>query len=209
MLGKTLGLEIFGLTAVPLGHVDTGDTAFTFTVPEGIPAAAAVTINAEGNGAGSTSRRVSGIAPGSTGISIALPAPAQPIAPDDGATVGAGTDFTWNPLGHAVHLLSLTGGPGEPFVYIVTGAATARLPELPSGSTYHWFVAAIGPHDGIDAFAGGANLFPALGDSFQTIERDAQLRRPVTQGCFCRNRSMASFCWVALPVWNWLSVILT
>jgi hypothetical protein len=33
----------------------------------------------------------------------------------------------------------------------------------------HWFVAAIGPADGIDAFTGGANFFPALGDSFQTL----------------------------------------
>ena len=166
---KTLGLEVSGLTAVPLAHVDTGDTAFTFTVPEGIPATAAVTVNADGNGAGSTSVRLSGIAPGSTGLSIVLPAPAQPIAPDDGATVGARTELTWNPLGHAVHLVSLTGGPGDPFVYVVTGAATARLPELPSGSTYHWSVAELGPFDGIDQFTGGANLFPALGTSFQTI----------------------------------------
>jgi hypothetical protein len=58
-----------------------------------------VTVNADGNGAGSTSLRVSGLAPGSTGISLVLPAPAQPIAPDDGATVGAGTELTWSPLG--------------------------------------------------------------------------------------------------------------
>jgi len=166
---KTLGLEVSGLTAVPIGHVDDGDTAFTFSVPQGIPATAAVTVNADGNGAGSVSLRVSGIAPGSTGVSLVLPAPGQPIAPDDGATVGAGTELSWHSLEHAVHLLSLSGGPGEPFVYVVTGAPTARLPELPAGSTYHWFVAELGPFDGIDAFTGGANLFPALGTSFQTI----------------------------------------
>ena len=166
---KTLGLEVSGLAAVPIGHVDSGDTAFTFTVPQGIPATAAVTVNADGNGTGSVSLRVSGIAPGSTGVSLVLPAPGQPIAPDDGTTVGAGTELSWHSLEHAVHLVSLSGGPGEPFVYVVTGAATTRLPELPASSTYHWFVAELGPFDGVDAFTGGANLFPALGTSFQTL----------------------------------------
>jgi len=166
---KTLGLEVSGLTALPIGHVDTGDTDFTFTVPEGIPATAAVTVNAEGNGTGSTSLRLSGIAPGSTGLSLSLPSPAQPIAPEDGAHVGAGTTMSWHPLEHAVHVLMLSGGPGEPAFQLVTGAASVQLPELPSGSTYHWFVAAFGPSDGIDAFTGGAKFFPVLGDSFQTV----------------------------------------
>ncbi len=175
VLGKTIGLEVSGLTALPIGHVDDGDTDFAFTVPEGISATAAVTVNAEGNGAGSTSLRVSGIAPGSTGLSISLPSPAQPIAPEDGAHVSAGTEVSWNPLEHAVHVLMLTGAPGQPAIHVVTGAATVRLPELPSGSTYHWSVAAIGPSEGIDAFTGGANFFPVLGDAFQTVSATRSL----------------------------------
>src|SRR5262249_6539634 len=31
VLEKTLGLEVAGLTALPLGHVDSGDTSFAFT----------------------------------------------------------------------------------------------------------------------------------------------------------------------------------
>jgi len=165
---KTLGLEVAGLTAVPLGHVDTADASFTFTVPEGIPATAAVTVNAQRDGAGSTSRRLTGISPGATGVSIPLPLPAELALPEDGATVSPGTSFTWTPLEHAVHLLMLTGAPDAPAVYVVTGAATARLPELPSG-TYQWFVASLGPSDGIDDFTSGPKLFPALGDSFQTV----------------------------------------
>jgi hypothetical protein len=68
-----------------------------------------------------------------------------------------------------VHLISMSAGPGEPFVYVVTGKATTRIPDLPRGSTYQWFVAALGPHDGIDAFAGDGTLFPALGESFQAV----------------------------------------
>ena len=165
---KTLGLEVAGLTALPLGHVDTGDTDFSFTVPEGIPALAAITVNAQRDGAGSTSRRLSAISPGATGISIPLPAPAQPVSPDDGAPVSPGTALTWAPLEHAVHLLMVSGGPDAPAVYVVTSAATATLPELPPGS-YSWFVAGLGPFDGIDAFTSGPNLFRALGDSFQTV----------------------------------------
>jgi len=169
VLEKTLGLEIAGLTAVPIGHLESGDTTFAFVVPEGIPATAAVTVSAQSDEAGSTARRMSGIAPGSTGITLTLPAPARLVSPDDGEIVGAGTDLSWAPPAHAVHLVSMTAGPGEPFVYIVTGKATARLPRLPSGSTYQWSVAALGPYDGIDAFAGGGTLFPVLGDSFQAI----------------------------------------
>jgi hypothetical protein len=166
---KTLGLEISGLTAFPIAHVDTGDTGFAFTVPDGIPATAAVTVNADGNGAGSTSLRLSGLLPGSTGISIPLPAPAQPTAPEDGAVVSAGTSFSWTPLDHAVHILLLTGGPGDPSFHIVTGGSSVKLPALPGGSTYQWSVAAFGPAEGIDAFTGGAKFFPALGDSFHTV----------------------------------------
>jgi hypothetical protein len=169
VLEKNLGLEVAGLTAVPLGHVDTGDTDFTFTVPEGIPATAAVTVNAQRDGAGSTSRRLSGISPGATGVSIALALPVDLLSPEDGATVSPGAPFGWAPAEHAVHLLMLTGGSNEPAFYVVTGAATTHLPELPSGSTYHWFVASVGPSDGIDAFTSGPKLFPALGDAFQTV----------------------------------------
>jgi len=165
---KTLNLEISG-AAVPIAHVDTGDMDFAFTVPDGIPATAAVFVNADGNGAGSTAVRLSGITPGSTGLSISLPSPAQAIAPADGALVSAGSSVSWTPLPHAVHVLLLTGGPGDPAIHIVTGGSSVKLPELPTGSTYHWSVAAFGPSEGIDAFTGGAKFFPVLGNSFQTV----------------------------------------
>ena len=167
---KTLGLEISGLTTVPLGHVETADTDFAFTVPEGIPAVPAVTATAERVGTGTTTRQVSGISPRTTDVSVALPTPALPVSPDDGAhAVISETELVWTPLEHAVHFLVLNGGPGAPQVYIVTAGSTAHVPDLPSGSTYQWLVAAFGPFDGIDAFASGPNLFPVLGDFFQTV----------------------------------------
>ena len=114
-----------------------------------------------------------------TGADVALGAPGNAtldgtIAPPDGyrvleKTLGLEVAGLTALLEHAVHVLMLTGGPDAPAVYVVTGAATVQLPELRAGSTYHWFGAAIGPAEGIDAFTGGANFFPALGDSFQTL----------------------------------------
>jgi hypothetical protein len=169
VLEKTLGLEVAGLTALPLGHVDTGDTSFAFTVPQSIPAMAAVTVNAQRDGAGSTSVRLSGIAPGTSNISIPLPLPAQLRSPDDGMTVGTGTPFTWDPPEHAVHLLFVSGGPDQPSIYVVTARSTANLPELPGGVTYHWFVTSVGPFEGIDAFTSGPNFFRALGSDFEAV----------------------------------------
>lgn len=170
VLSKALAVELAGLTAIPLGHVDTADTEFSFVVPEGIPTTASVTAEAQLVGAGTTFRRVSGLAPRQVGVSLALPTPALPTSPDDGARgVTGGTEFSWTPLEHGVHLVVLNGGGSVPAVYIVTAGTHTRLPDLPSGSTYHWFVGGFGPYDTVDAFTGGANLFPVLGDSFQTV----------------------------------------
>jgi hypothetical protein len=167
---KFLNLEVAALTSVPLGHVEGADTGFTFTVPEGIPATAAVTVSAVRTGVGTTSRRVSGIAPRTTGVSVALPAPALPIAPADGAHGPTGdTLFTWTPLEHAVHLVVIDSGDAVPSLFVVTGGTSTRVPLLSSGTTYQWYVGSFGPFDGLDAFTAGANLFPALGDSFQTV----------------------------------------
>jgi hypothetical protein len=167
---KALAIELAGLTAVPVGHADTSATDFTFAVPQGIPATASVTAEAQLLGAGTTLARISGIAPGQAGLSIALPSPSLPSSPEDGAGgVTAATTFSWTPLEHGVHVVVFNGEGNVPAVYIVTSATSVPLPDFPSGSTCHWFVATFGPLDSVDAFAGRASLFPALGDSFQTV----------------------------------------
>ena len=73
VLSKALAVELAGLTAIPLGHVDTADTDFTFVVPEGIPATTSVTAEAQLVGAGTTFRRVSGLVPRQVDISVRPP----------------------------------------------------------------------------------------------------------------------------------------
>jgi len=167
---ESLGLELAGLTAVPLGHVETSATDFTFAVPEGIDAVAAVTVTAQRAGGGSTSRRVSGLTAGQSDVSIPLPVPALQTSPVDGAGgVNDATVFSWTPVEHGVHLVLLDGGATSPSFYVVTAATSARIAGLPGGATYHWLVGGFGPFDSVDAFAGGPNLFPALGSSFTTV----------------------------------------
>jgi hypothetical protein len=170
VISKALAVELAGLTAVPLGHVDTGETDFSFAVPEGIRARASVTAEAQLVGAGTTTARVSGIPPGRADVSVALPSPALPSSPEDRITgVTAATTFSWTPLEHGVHLVVFRGEGNVPAVYVVTTATSVRIPGFRSGSTYRWFVAGFGPLDSVDAFTGRASLFPPLGDSFQTV----------------------------------------
>ena len=170
VLTKALAVELAGLTALPLGHRDTADRDFAFTVPEGIAATASVTAEAQLVGAGTTFARVSGIAPRQADVSIALPSPALPITPEDGATgVTAETTFSWTPLEHGVHFVVFNGGGTVPAIYVVTAGTSARIPGFPSGSTYHWFVGGFGPFDTVDAFTSRSNLFPPLGNSIQTV----------------------------------------
>ncbi|MGZ6028381.1 MAG: hypothetical protein ACXWK5_03090 [Myxococcaceae bacterium] len=170
VLSKALAVELAGLTAIPLGHVDTADRDFTFAVPEGIPATTSVTAEAQLVGAGTTFRRVSGLAPRRMDVSVALPTPALPVAPaDDARDVTAGSEFSWTPLQNGVHFAVFNGGGGAPGVYVVTAGTHTPMPELPGGSTYHWYVGGFGPYDSVDAFTTGANLFPVLGDSVETV----------------------------------------
>jgi hypothetical protein len=103
-------------------------------------------------------------------VSVALPTPALPVSPADGARgVTAGSDVSWTPLQNGVHFAVFNGGGGAPGVYVVTAGTHIRMPDLPSGSTYHWFVGGFGPYDSVDAFTTGANLFPVLGGSVETV----------------------------------------
>ena len=139
VLSKALAVELAGLTAIPLGHVDTADRDFTFVVPEGIPATSSVTAEAQLVGVGTTFRRVSGLAPRQVGVS--LPSPRRRTrSPADGARdVTAGSEFSWTPLQNGVHFAVFNGGGGAPGVYVVTAGTHIRMLELPSGSTYHWY----------------------------------------------------------------------
>jgi len=169
---KILELELAGLTAVPLGHLDTSVANFVFAVPAQLPrsTSAAVTASAQLLGAGTTSRRISGIPPASTDRDIDLPAPALPTSPADGSTNVTGeTTFAWTPLEHAVHFVVFNGGSDSPSIYVVTAGTSIASPGLAVGARYSWFVAGFAPFDSVNAFTGGADLFPRLGSFVRTV----------------------------------------
>ena len=96
-----------------------------------------------------------------------------------GSSVDAGTDFTWNPLEHAVHLLMLNGGPDEPLSTSSPARPASRLPDLPSGLDVPLVRRRDRPvrrhrrlHRRPEPLPGPRGLLP-------DDQRDAQLRRPV------------------------------
>jgi hypothetical protein len=173
----SLNLEVEGLTSVPLGHVETGAADFRFAVPADIGATAAVTVTAVGEGIGTTTRRASGLIPGTSGISIGLFPPPRPLTPEADATgVAPGSEVTWTPFGGGVHLVVFTALPSGPQAYVVTSGTHARVPELPAGAQVSWIVAGFGPFEGIDDFTAGPKLFPVLGSSVQGVGEVRLLR---------------------------------
>ena len=166
----SLGLEFDGLTSVPLGHLEGGASDFHLAVPSGIPVTAAVTATATSPGAGNTTRRLSGLDAGTSGVSIGLPVPPRPLSPEAGATgIPAGSDVTWTPFGYGVHLSVFQTLPSGPQAYVVTTATHAAVPPLPSGAQVSWLVAGFGPFEGMDDFTSGPRLFPALGSTVQGV----------------------------------------
>lgn len=159
----------------PVSSDGISNPSFDLPVPSGIGASAQINVTA-GDGGTQTSAQLSGVAPGTTGLALTLPAPALATTPADGATgVDTGTDLVWSPVPNAVHLLILSGGSSDPTYIVVSGGTRARIPDLtaqglglPSGRLYDWGLVAVGPSPGIDAFT-ATGVFPREGFGFQTV----------------------------------------
>lgn len=151
---------------------------FGVPIPSGVGATAVVTATAD-NGTEQSYAQVSGLAPGTSNVTLTLPSPASPTAPANGATgVDTSTAFVWIPLAGGVQVLALSGQGTDPTYYIVSGGTTVRIPDLsaqglglPAARTYDWFVVGFGPFASVDAFA-ASNISPP--DAFQTFSANSQ-----------------------------------
>ncbi len=174
--GVTLGSKSLALTfddraLTFLGVDGTSGTTFSYLYPSITGATA--TVSARGSNAGNdqTTIQVSGIALGTTNVSIALPAPISAVLPADTATgIGTGVDFSWTALsgGNAVYIFQAQGPPGEPSYLVFTIGTSARIPDLtaqglglPSAASYSWGVVAVGPHPNLDSATGPTSVFPS------------------------------------------------
>jgi len=115
----------------------------------------------------------SGLHAGDTVRLVAQPPPVL-VTPEDGASVDAGTDFSWTPGGGNVHYFSAaTVDDGAELDFTIASTEpSARLPDLsalgipfPWGRGLDWLAGDVVGADSIDAYAAGAPYF-GLGFSF-------------------------------------------
>jgi hypothetical protein len=144
-----------------LGFDDDLGLEFTYPVPGGIDASAAILVEA-GRAGASVTRQETGIPLGATNVQLELPQAAASLSPADGATgVDAQTDFSWERLPGGVYVVTFSTAPPAPTVYLVTQDTHAAIPQvrealLPGGTRYQWNVMAQAPLGSVDAAAGAA-----------------------------------------------------
>ena len=169
LASKTLYIDFADGASFDVGTETTAATSFTYPVPNGISSTASVSASATSTGSQSTTR-VRGIAPGSTGNTVTLLAPAVQSTPVVNATgVSTSTDFTWTQLTGGLHivLISSSASATAPVYVLMTTGTTGRIPDLsslgvvlPAATAYQWAIIATGPWASIDDVAGGSVLVP-------------------------------------------------
>jgi len=168
--GYSLGLRTMALRVGEYGYLSIVEeaappAAFAYQVPQVAGAKIAVTLTAtSASGEVSTANRA--LAPGASGVSMALPAAVELLQPAAGATdVAPGALFQWTPFPGGVHIFALTSVSAMipiPQAIVVTAAASVAAPPdpgfcgLPCGSgRFLWAVSASTRYPTVDAAAAG------------------------------------------------------
>jgi len=113
-----------------------------------------------------------GLSAGQTGVALAVPDPATPGVPGNGAAVSTSTDFSWTAppgrQGPALYTLGIVLGNGSIFsqIRIVTAKTTARIPNFPAAlgalvppnTGGAWWVETSGSYTSVDAAATGSGF---------------------------------------------------
>lgn len=107
------------------------------------------------------------VAPGTSGVVVAVDPVPQLAAPADAATgVGYGTEFAWDAPAGGVAVVLFTGAGAAPDFAVVTDATTARIPDLrelgleaPAAASYTWQVVGLARYADVDAAASDEDGF--------------------------------------------------
>ncbi|HET9156836.1 MAG TPA: hypothetical protein VFN91_09235, partial [Myxococcaceae bacterium] len=168
--GKLLSVSFDDSAAISLGSDASAGTSFSYLYPNVTGATASIGATGSNAGGDAVAAQTSGIALGTTNVSIALPAPISAVLPANTATgIGTNTDFSWTAFagGNAVYVLLISGPSGQPGYAVFTTATTARIPDLsgqglglPPAASYSWNVLAISPHSSVDSAAGAKSILP-------------------------------------------------
>ena len=156
---------------ISLGFDSSSGATFSYLYPNVTGGTAAVSAGGSNAGGDAVASQLSGIAVGTTNVSLVLPAPISAVLPADTATgIGTSTDFNWTAStgGNIVYILLISaGGAGQPGFAVFTTGTTARIPDLsaqglglPAAANYSWTVLAVGPHASVDSAAGAKSILP-------------------------------------------------
>jgi hypothetical protein len=169
--GKELDAVIGSIPALSLAYDGSAATTFSYLAPN-IPNSSlifAAAARKTGVATGVVIR--AGLAPGATGVNVAVPAGPEATLPIDGATgINTASTFSWTPFVGGVHLVLFSPvAPGKPHYLVVTTGTATSVPDfasaglgLPSATAYTWQVQAIGPLGDIDVATGPSGLVAAL-----------------------------------------------
>lgn len=172
---KSLSMAFPNNGTMSLGTEFGTASAFTYVVPTIIGTTLSVTALAAGVGFGQSSVTKTGIAPGTTGITLTIPDPTALSLPVDAATgVTTTTPFSWTPVSSAIYVLALLG-PGGTYYLVISGGNSGTIPDLtalglglPKSASFSWQVQSHGPFSNIDA-AAGATGYISQGDVIHTV----------------------------------------
>jgi len=164
---RTMALRVGEYGYLPIVEEAAPSEAFAYEVPQLAGSKIAVRFEAtSATGDVSTANRA--LAPGTSGVSMALPAAVTLLQPAAGATgVTPGALFEWTPFPGGVHILGLAAvsafGP-YPVVTVVTAESSFSSPPNPGvycgmpcgpNERFVWSVSASTRYPTVDAAAGG------------------------------------------------------
>lgn len=126
-----------------------------------------------------------GLPAGAAPVTLDLPAAPSLLGPADGASASYGSVFSWSAYPGGVHTACLGAGTpaGPPSACVVTGEASAPLPDLtslglslPAGQVHAWMVFGEGPFAGVDDYLSGDRLARLVASFGQSAERTFRLQ---------------------------------
>jgi hypothetical protein len=167
---RSAALSFDDTAQIDLGFDGSSGTSFSYLYPNITGATAVVSASGYSASGDLMEAKVSGIALGTTNVSIALPSPISVITPADSATsIGTDVDFSWTAFsgGNVVYIFEAIGPLGQPSYQVFTTATSTRIPDLsaqgmglPSAAAYSWSVIAVAPHASVDSAAGPKSILP-------------------------------------------------
>lgn len=175
---KLLSMRLSSFASLQIFSDPTTTGTLSYYTPNinGIPLVIAVGARVGVSGTSESIMFKPGLAAGTSGLAITLPASPEPSLPIAGATgIDTTVTFSWTAYPGGVHLVYFNGPSGDPSYYILTAGTSATIPNLqpfglglPSNKAYTWRVYGFAPLSNTDAAAGPSGFLGPLANPAAT-----------------------------------------